>query len=505
MAIFELLLAILLGATFLSLAAKRIGVPYPTLLAVAGAALALVPGLPLIQIPPDLILALFVAPVLLDAAYESSQRDLKRNWRPILSLVLFAVVLTAAVVALLAHRLIPGLPWAAGIALGALLAPPDAIAALAVLAHVDPPHRIRTILEGESLLNDASSLLIYRAAVAAVATGAFSLTQDLPLFPVVIAGSAALGWGASHGARFLLRQVQEVAALAILQFVTVFILWLLAERLHLSAVVTIVTFGLTSARDPSFALRADHRVGTFAVWEALTFVFNVLAFTMIGLQLRVLIRNAELVRFGHEMVVALTILGAVILVRLAWVGGLWALQHLPGKAEQPLSAKEAVVVGWSGMRGIVTLAAAMAIPADFPNRDFIQLTAFVVVLGTLLLQGLTLGLVVRWMNFPPDAVVADEVVRARAGALKAALATLEGEYGEAADRLRMDYKDSLSATRAGRDIFATRFFALRRRSIEAARAELDRLRSAEIIGDDAFRTVEKELDWTDLSAGVDSD
>jgi monovalent cation/hydrogen antiporter len=199
MAVFEFLLAILLGATFLSLVAQRIGVPYPTLLAVGGAGVALVPGLPLIEIPPDLILALFVAPVLLDAAYESSQRDLKRNWRPIVSLVLVAVVLTAVAVAVLAHMLIPGMGWAAGIALGALLAPPDAIAALAVLKQVDPPHRIRTILEGESLLNDASSLLIYRAAIGAVATGGFSLSHDLPMFPVVIAGSAIAGWAAAYG------------------------------------------------------------------------------------------------------------------------------------------------------------------------------------------------------------------------------------------------------------------------------------------------------------------
>lgn len=504
MAIFELLLAILLGATVLSLLAQRLHVPYPTLLAVGGAALALLPGLPVIAIPPELILALFVAPVLLNAAYESSLRDLKRNWRPIVSLVLVAVVLTAAVVALVSRAMIPGIPWAAGIALGALLAPPDAIASLAVLKQVDPPHRIRTVLEGESLLNDASSLLIYRAAIAAVATGGFSITHDLPLFPVVIAASALAGWLAAYVVGFLLRHVKEVAALAILQFVTVFIIWLLAERLHLSAVVTIVTFGLTSARHPSWALRADHRVGTFAVWQALTFVFNVLAFTMIGLQLRTLLANIDPSEFNQEILAAAAILAAVILVRLAWVAGTWALQRLPGTPESSLNGKEAVVVGWSGMRGIVTLAAAMAIPADFPKRDFIQLTAFVVVVGTLLLQGLTLGLVVKLLKFPRDDLVADEVARARSGALKAALATLEGERGDAAERLRRDYKDSLSATRAGDDIFATRFSTLRRLSVKAGRAELDRLRSEEIIGDDAYRTIEQELDWTDLSAGVDA-
>lgn len=504
MAIFELLLTILLGATVLSLVAQRLHVPYPTLLAVGGAALALVPGLPLIAIPPEMILALFVAPVLLNAAYESSQRDLKRNWRPIVSLVLVAVVLTAGVVAVLSRTLIADMPWAAGIALGALLAPPDAVASLAVLKQVDPPHRIRTILEGESLLNDASSLLIYRVAVAGVATGGFTLAHDLPLFPVVIAASALAGWFAAYAVGFLLRQVKDVPALAILQFVTVFIVWLLAEKLHLSAVVTIVTFGLTSARHPSWDLRADHRVGTFAVWQALTFVFNVLAFTMVGLQFRTLLANIHPDDFRQEILAAAAILAAVILVRLAWVAGAWALQRLPGTPESSINGKEAVVIGWSGMRGIVTLAAAMALPADFPKRDFIQLTAFVVVVGTLLLQGLTLGLVVKLMKFPKDDLVADEVTRARASALKAAIATLDDERGDAAERLRRDYKDSLNATRAGDDIFATRFSTLRRMSIKAGRAELDHLRIEEVIGDDAYRAIEQELDWRDLSAGVDA-
>lgn len=504
MLIFELLLALLLGATLLSLLAKRLGIPYPSLLAVGGAGLALIPGLPTFQIPPDLILALFVAPILFDAAYDSSPRDLKRDWRPIVSLVLVAVVLTAIVVAILSRELIAAMPWAAAIALGALLAPPDAIAAITVLRHVNPPHRVRMILEGESLLNDASSLLIYRTAVGAIAVGGFSVMHALPTFPLVIAGSVVLGWLLAYVSGLLMRRVSDMAPAAILQFITVFLVWLLAEELHLSAVVTIVTFGLTAARRRSLALPANLRVSTFAVWETATFVLNVLAFTMIGLQLRPIVAALDGSELGRYSIAALAILAAVILIRLLWVALLWILQRLPGTPHPRLSSKEAVVVGWSGMRGIVTLAAAMALPAGFPYRDFIQFTAFVVVLGTLLLQGLTLGPLVKLLRFPEDEVVATEVAQGRAGALKAALAELDGIEGAAADRLRRDYQESLTATRSGGDPFATEFFELRRRTVSAARQELDRLRQGDTIGDDAYRIVEEELDWTDLSAGAEN-
>ena len=189
MLIFETVLALLLGASVLSAIAKRMGIPYPTLLALTGALVAFIPGAPRLDLPPDLILALFVAPVLMDAAYDTSLRDLRANWSPILWLVLVAVGFTTIAVAFAARQIIPDMSWAAAIALGALLSPPDAVAALAVLRHVNPPHRIRKILEGESLLNDASALLIYKLAIGAVAVGAFSVTDALPTFALVVVGS----------------------------------------------------------------------------------------------------------------------------------------------------------------------------------------------------------------------------------------------------------------------------------------------------------------------------
>ncbi|MGH6910617.1 MAG: cation:proton antiporter, partial [Phenylobacterium sp.] len=194
MHVFETLLVLLLGATMLSIIARRLGIPYPTLLAVGGSLLAFVPGAPRLDLPPELILALFVAPVLLDAAYDASPRDLRRNWLAVSSLALVAVVLTTAAVAVTARYLLPEMPWAAAIALGALVAPPDAVAALAVLRQVAPPHRMRMVLEGESLMNDAASLLTYRLAVGAVAAGGFSVGEAIPTFVLVFAGSVLVGW-----------------------------------------------------------------------------------------------------------------------------------------------------------------------------------------------------------------------------------------------------------------------------------------------------------------------
>ncbi|WP_367277035.1 cation:proton antiporter [Bradyrhizobium sp.] len=206
---FEAILALLLVATILSSIARRVGVPYPTLLAVGGAGLAFVPEVPRFQLPPELILALFVAPVLLDAAYDASLRDLRANWRPVASLVLVAVALTTIAVAAAARSIFPDMPWAAAIALGAVVAPPDAVAALAVLRQVRPPYRMRVILEGESLLNDASALLTYRLAVGAVAAGGFSATDAAPTFAIVVFGSIVAGWLLAWPVSFVIARITD--------------------------------------------------------------------------------------------------------------------------------------------------------------------------------------------------------------------------------------------------------------------------------------------------------
>lgn len=505
MLVFETILLLLLGAALLSMLAGRIGVPYPTLLAVGGVAVALIPGVPRLGLPPELILALFVAPVLLDAAHDTSLRDLRANWRPVLSLVLVAVGLTTIAVACVSRVFLPNMPWAAAIALGALLAPPDAVAALAVMRSVAPPHRIRSILEGESLLNDASSLLVYKLAVTAVAVGGFRVVDAVPAFALVTVGSVVVGWLLAVLVGRITAPIEHPAIATILQFVTTFGVWIVAERLELSGVVTIVVFGLTAGRRASGSSRTSVRILSFATWETMTLVLNVLAFTTIGLQLGPIMERLDGGERATYPLYALAILVVVILVRLAWVlvyGASHRLSRAPGDAPRSWTAtfKSGLLVGWSGMRGIVTLAAALALPADFPYRDFILLVAFVVVLGTLVVQGLTLKPLLHALHFPPDTIVEDEIATARSAAIGAAMQVLDGEPGPAAERLRHEYREALGVARAGEDPRTSSDNALRQRVLPASRHALDTLRSAGTIGDEAYRAVEQELDWLELSS-----
>lgn len=506
---FEAILALLLGATVLSTFARRVGVPYPTLLAVGGAALAFVPGAPRIELPPELILALFVAPVLLDAAYDASFRDLRANWLPVGSLVLVAVGLTTAAVAVAARMIFPDMPWAAAVALGAVVAPPDAVAALAVLKQVAPPFRIRVILEGESLLNDASALLIYRLAVGAVAAGGFSVAEAAPTFAIVVFGSIVAGWILAWPVSWITARVKDAPSSAIMQFVFTFAVWLLAERLGLSGVVTVVVFGLTLARRTSAPLPASIRVPSFAIWETATMVLNVLAFTLIGLQIGPILESVSPPERLRLLGAALLVLAVVIVIRLAWTLTYDMLVRLRPRRtadgpERPLvaqpSAAGALLVGWSGMRGIVTLATALALPAGFPYRDFIQLTAFVVVLGTLLIQGLTLRPVLKLLGLPKEDTVEAELGAARRSALQAALAELDGDETPAAQRLRLEYQGAFSRALNGEDPRDTHDNALRLRLVAASRRALDQMRGSGVIGDDAYRRVEEELDLMELSA-----
>jgi Na+/H+ antiporter len=507
MLIFETLLILLLGAALLSMLARAICIPYPTLLALGGGIVALMPGLPSLSLSPELILALFVAPILLDAAHDASLRDLKRNWRPISSLILVAVGLTTAAVAVTARWLLPDMPWAAAIALGALLAPPDVVAALAVMRQVSPPHRIRTVLEGESLLNDASSLLIYKLAVVAVATGGFTFTGAAPAFFLVVFGSAIVGWVLARLAVRITARISDAPTATVIQFVSTFGVWLIAEHFELSGVVTVVVFGLTAARRTSFSETARVRIVSFATWETVTFVLNVLAFTLIGLQLGSILEVLSVSERAEWLFMAGAVLVVVILVRLSWlfvhvlVGQIGHVvrgnQADPGARKR--SFMTGLVVGWSGMRGIVTLAAALALPEGFPYRDFILTAAFTVVLGTLLIQGLTLRPLLLWLRLPDEGQVESELALARACALKAAMDELNHSNDAAAERLKQEYRAKFAFASVGGDPHDSTDNRLRRQVVPRARQAIVDLRGSGRIGDEAYRQVEQELDWLELT------
>jgi monovalent cation/hydrogen antiporter len=509
----EQLMILFVAAVILAAAARRVGAPYPAFLALGGVLLAFVPGTPSFTLAPELALALFVAPILLDAAYDASLRDLRDNWVPVTGLVVCAVGLTTVAVASVTRSLVPAMPWAPAIALGAIVAPPDAVAATAVLRQLRPPHRILTILEGESLLNDASALLIYRLALGAVAAHGFSLGAVAPTFLIAITGSLILGPALGWLTLQALDRLHHVPTAIILQFVTTFGVWMLADRLGFSAVLTMVCFAVTVAQTSPARTPARTRIPAYAVWDTVVFALNIVAFIFIGLQIRPILESLDPADRALYFAVAGAVLLTVIAVRLVWHMSFNAVVrwrhrlfgfHPPRPMLRP-SVGSGLIISWSGMRGIVSLAAAMALPAAFPYRDLIVLTAFAVVVGTLVIQGLTLKPLLRALNLHDDDPVARELRVAREGALRAGLAALADDESPVATAVREEFTYHLTDLGADAATESRRRSAhanLHRAALAAARQAVLTMRANDEIGDDAFHLMEEELDWLEMAHGT---
>jgi monovalent cation/hydrogen antiporter len=506
----EQILGLFIAAVLLAAGARRAGAPYPVFLAIGGALLTLHPFAPTFTLPPELALALFVAPVLLDAAYDSSLRDLKDNWAPIAGLVIVAVGLTTATVAVIVHAMMPAVPWAVAIALGAIVSPPDAVAATAVLRQLQPPHRILTVLEGESLLNDASALLIYRLAVGAVAASSFSVSDVAPTFLMAVAGSLIAGPVFGWINVRMMERVQHVPTAIILQFVCTFGVWIFAESIGLSAVLTMVSFAITMARIAPTRLPAQTRIPTNAVWQTTIFALNILAFIFIGLQVRPILNNLHAANRTLYFYTAAAVLFTVIIVRPIWHMSFnavirWRHRRIGFNPPRPMlqpSIGSGLIVSWAGMRGIVTLAAAMALPSGFPYRDLVLFTAFAVVLGTLVIHGLTLKYLLRALKLDDNDPVGHEVHRPRERALLAGLAAIEHDPSSEAAAIRDRFKFHWHMERARRDAGggADRYSALYEQTLREARNAIIAMRSNNEIGDDAFHRVEEELDWFEMTS-----
>jgi CPA1 family monovalent cation:H+ antiporter len=415
------------------------------------------------------------------------------------------------------------MPWGAAIALGAIVAPPDAAAATTVLKQLRPPHRLLVILEGESLFNDASALLIYRLAVSATLTGFVSGWSILPTLLVVTAGSVVLGLVLARAILAVNRRITDVATAVVVQFCSTFAVWILAERLHLSGIITMVVFAMAASRRAAEVVPARIRVPSWAVWEVAVFVLNVLAFVLVGLQLKSIVARDTGPTGARYAVIAATVCAAVMLARIAWVTlaaafSRWRCRPRADGAPGPrdamgLNARAAAVVGWCGMRGTVTLAAALALPTGgtqgvaFPYRDLIIVTAFGVVLGTLVLQGLTLRPLLRRLRLEDDGGVDREVRLARIEGLRAALAATDGwPRAEAAALVRHSYEHQLRRAEEERADGTTDAATDRgdadaevvRAATSAQRRRLVALRADGTIGDAAFQRVEEELDWAEM-------
>ena len=529
MHVFEIVIGMLIGGAVLTSVARRIGVPYPALVALAGAAVALVPGTPDLVLDPELALALFVAPVLLDAAFDASPRDLRANWRTVAGLALGAVALTITAVALVVRGLIPDMPWSAAIALGAIVAPPDAAAATAVLRQLRPPHRLLVILEGESLFNDASALLAYRLAIGASGASLAIGWNILPTLLTITIGSLLLGIVSARLTLKGLAGVTDVSTAVILQFCVTFAVWLIAERLHLSGILTTVAYAMTASRRASDITPARIRVPSFAVWEVAVFVLNVLAFILVGLQLKSILWRLDRSQLVEYIGIAAAVCATTIVARILWVTGVAAVSRWRCRPTTrfaratvdrvALSPGAAALVGWCGMRGIVSLAAALALPtssadgAPFPYRDLILFTAFAVVLGTLVIQGITLRPLLSRLALEDDGTVDREVRLARVETLRAALAATEGASSETTGLARRRYELELrraeselkdGSTRASPDgppsphAASAADIEVLHGALAAERQRLSALRTEGTIGDAAFQRIEQELDWTEM-------
>ena len=430
MTLVEVLVGLVAACVVLALLSRSVRIPPAVALVFGGMALALIPGIPRIEFDPHIALALFLPPLLQVSAFRTDWDAFRLELRPILLLALGAVLFTAAVVAATAKLLVPELPWAACIALGAIVAPPDAVAATAVLKSIHIPRRLMTILEGESLLNDASSLILYRFAVAATAVASVSYTDAGTAFVLSAVGGTAVGWAVGRAViastRALDDTLLEIAAMVLAGFVA----YMAAEYFHLSGVLAAVSCGLVFGRHQHAVLSARTRVESAAVWNFIEFLLTSLIFILIGLQLRDVVERLDqgIVQLA---IVAAAVSAALVLSRFVWVfasagiGKVMPARFRVGRAAMPFP--HLMVISWAGMRGVVSLAAALALPIGFPGRDLIVFLAFCAILVTLVLQGLTLGWLIRVLGVGESAEgsAADAEASVRRAGAEAALAAVE--------------------------------------------------------------------------------
>jgi CPA1 family monovalent cation:H+ antiporter len=498
--LFEITVVLLLVGAVLSAWARRLQAPYPAFLAIAGAVLALIPGTPVLALEPQLVMTLFVAPTLLDAAYDMSLRDLRIYWLPIAASAVIAVVLTVAAVAGLARVLRPDMPWPVAIALGAIVSPPDASAANAILRSLRLPHRALVVLEGESLLNDATALLIYRGALLAAA-GTWTGLNALPGELGAILCSVILGVALGAVVPRLLRRIADLPTAVIGQFTSTFAVWILADRLMLSPIITLVCYAITLARIAPSRLDAINRIPSYAVWEVAVFVLNVLAFIMAGLQLRSILTGLHSIVGIRAFAFAGAVLAVVVVVRVAWVMSYntvarWRNRYFPTALRPhvtPPTVDTGLVIAWCGMRGIVTLATALALPQDFPYRDLILLSAYGVVLGTLVFQGLSLRPLMLRLKLADTDEIEAETQLARRRTLEVALDAL-AQLDGSINMLREEHLALLRQSEGRPESGDETLLAARRHLVSVQRRALIELRRRGAIGDDAFHVVEQELD-----------
>jgi CPA1 family monovalent cation:H+ antiporter len=500
----ELILVALLAAmTALVALAPILRVPYPILLVLGGLALGFIPGVPTLTLPPELVLVGVLPPLLYSAGFFTGLRELRANIRQISLLAVGLVVMTMLAVAVVAHA-VTDLSWASSFVLGAVVSPTDPLAATSIARRLGVPRGIVSVVEGESLVNDATALVLWGTAVTAVVAGTFSLWNASLEFVANVIGGVAIGLVVGWIVALVRIRLDNIPAEIAISLLTGYLAYIPAQALHVSGVLAAVTVGVYLGwRSPELSTPAMRMQG-LPVWETLVFLVNALLFTLVGMQLRPIIDSLGNRSAGSLLGDAVVVTAVVIFARIVWVFTVGPRRN-------------SAVIAWMGMRGAVSLAAALAIPlqtdagAAFPGRDLIIFLAFAVLLGTLVVQGLTLPLLIRRLDLEEDRLPAKEDAKARILAAEAALERLDELLDEdwvrpeTAERMRGLYnfrRSRFQARKAAEDDGeierqSTDFQRLRRELLEAERSAIVGLRREGWISDDVMHAIERDLDLED--------
>lgn len=525
----EFIIGLMLAAAVLATLARKIGVPYPVLLVLGGLVLGFLPGLPPVRIPPDVVFLVFIPPLVYIAAAEVTLRDFRFHLRPILMLAIGLVLATLVAVIGVATWFVDGFNWATAFVLAAIIGPTDTVAVNAVAAKMPIPRRTSTILEGESLVNDIVALVAYKMAVDAVTTGVISYGgAALTLLWASTAGVAVgLGVGVvSAWARRLIIDDPTVSIIASL--LTGFAAYLGAEAIGASGILATVSAGLYVGRRLSRILSPEGRVQAFSFWQTVTFMLEGLAFVLIGLELRTIME--DLAEFALPMLLWYGVLvsAAVVVLRLVFVFLFtYVLRYLSRRQRESEPCppwQHLFLVGWAGMRGVDSLAAALAVPltmADgatpFPQRSLIVFLSFSVILATLVLQGLTLPLLIRWFNVERDNSEEKEEAGARLAAIREALQRMDdpsviaGAAPEILTQVRAMYVHRLQSAEAelnsvensGAPVPLQSCERLLRDLLDTERRVVLELHNRGVISNDVLRRIERTLDYEELRLAVD--
>lgn len=516
---FELIVALTAAIIALVWLAGRINVPYPMLLMIGGLVLAILPWTPTIELDPEIVLVIFLPPILFQAAQTTSVRDFRLNLQPITRLAVGLVVVTTALVALVAHVVIPGIGWPAAFVLGAVVSPPDAVAATAIFQRLGAPKRIVTILEGESLINDASAIVVYTFAVAAVVTGSFSLGEAMIDFFVVAIVGVLVGFimGRLLGSVvMILRDPTLSMAAMLLAPVSAYVV---AENLGGSGVLAVVVMGLIHGYFSTETMSPATRIRSLALWDLVTILVNGFVFILIGLELGALRETLSRHRVTEILWHAAAVLLAMVAARFLYVfAGIWSRSRRTRTALTGNDLKYQFVIAWSGLRGVVSLATALALPlvtdtgASFDHRDEIILITAMVIVASLFGFGMPLPWILRRLQFADDDSYADEMALAQQTIKTTMMQTMLQAMNESPElreqmapvikkfQAQFDQITSLSETKSAEqihEIMQPRILQ-RQKAINAARIALLDLRDSGQIGDEVRRDVERNLDLQEL-------